>query len=259
MSFLIRRGITSSGGLGGVFDANTSLLDGVDQYYDVTSSAILNVDTDDFDIIVRVRVPTDSDNVSKSIINKSEFFGFENGYRISVSSGQIQWEVSGSAGRSRVTGTTDIRTGNWTIVRCTRDSVNGHRIFINGVEETYSFSQNASVIRDVNNSVRFAIGYGEGAGLFGDYWYGSIGPFLYLKGGMTAPEIAEVTDTNPKCFSTLSSGLQTKLNASGGYWELANWTGHTGVEPDDQTDNGSDLTSINSPTYTDTGLTVDCS
>ena len=59
----------------------------------------------------------------------------------------------------------------------------------------------------------------------------------------------------PLCYNKLIQPLKDKITS---FSYLCNWTGNTGQETIDQTGNGNNLTPVNSPTYTNQGLTVEC-
>ena len=59
--------------------------------------------------------------------------------------------------------------------------------------------------------------------------------------------------SSPKSYSGMSAGLKTSVNA---FWELGNWTGHTGTEVDDTSGNARHLTNNGSIAFTVTGLAI---
>ena len=84
------------------------------------------------------------------------------------------------------------------------------------------------------------------------------GDIAFVMPHDAALDLAEVqslsSDSKPKCWDILPSGIQANALA---FWDLANWTGHTGQEIIDQA-GSNDLTNVGSTPFTGTGLTVDC-
>ena len=246
MSFMMRRGIQSSGLLGGSFDANTSLLTG-SQHYSAPTQTYYQTSTLTVSAFVRIT----SGGVFQAIVDKQN----------RNSSSTQSWtmyvdtanKLSGFIRSSSLTGVTLVDpvamvVGTWYQVGFTFDGTT-FRLYKNG-----SQVDSSTALSDINQTTELArIGATINSSTIEWELSGSIALVDIQSIALTAPQM--VTLSTATCFDDRA------VNATSvGYWSLANGGDLAiGQEETDLSVNGNDLTPVGSPTYTDQSLSVECS
>lgn len=226
--------------------ANIAAFDGVNDYAD--GGAIHNFTTGDFSFSFWIK--TTSGAASEAIINKAHVPAGEDGYNVRLSSGKIMFETADSGSRSYIRTSSTVNDGNLHHIAIVRESAgNGMDIWIDGVQQTsFDLNLNRSTIRDVSSTQDFYVGYGLGAGVFGDYLDADLFFVDVFNDALTGAEISELAGTPPTCRGSRSAGLTDASNVDS--WPFANWTGFTGQELTSQATGGNNLTNVGSLAFT---------
>lgn len=240
------------------FAANTANLNGTNQYFDAGTSLVYG----DFDFFVTARVKYTAIPVNNS--EDHDLMSNQNGITNDLWRLRTRWEggvvaldfltaensyTTINSIRSTVALSNDI----WYTVIAGYSATSGN-LFITVDEEAIATA--VKTFAFVNSNYNTLIGsVSTGGGSFID---GAIAFSGVARGTPSASEITELSETNAICYADLSTDLKAKFADNGAFYELANWTDHTGQELTDQTGNGVTLTNVNSTPFTGSGLTVEC-
>jgi len=239
------RSITSSGVLGApsTFSANTSLLDGSTQDY-VTSIDITDIQTD-FSYFVWVKNTLSS----KGRVGRTDFDNDDGNLLVQIDAdGEFTVVIGHSSGGGQTvvnSSGVQLNDGNWHLIGCVVNTTT-ITMYVDGLVEG---SENT--LYDAKVGGVFTIGSNYSSG---NYYNGSLA-FATLGTGMTGAQVTEMYgDGTPTCFDSMSTGLKDTMEH---FWDLSNDGITLGGEITDRI-GSADLIPNNSPTYTDQGLTVDC-
>lgn len=249
MSLLLRRGLISSG-RGGIFAANTANLNSTTQYFNAGNK----FDAGTSDISMTTCFKT-SDAGTIMIMSKSR--GSSTSYVDMVMfSGNIQARAVVDASNIRLYQTQNtFNDGNWhhVVAYCDR-SAGTWDIIVDGVSQTTDITTNGSITSSITNTEDFIVGGRHTADLLFDGSMGFSGIALGVDLTLNGTEL--YNSGTPLCYDNFSAGLKSKF-AVGDFWELSNWTGHTGQELTGQA-NSNTLTNIGTTPFTGAGLNVEC-
>jgi hypothetical protein len=251
---LLRRGIISSGKLdaGGLttYAANTSVLNGTTQFYSALDSSDFQLTATNWTMSFNIKFGSfthaDGDpRLYSQRLNGGEFFDIyiNSSGNIGIFSWNSFSEVINlvvTAGLSLNTfyNIIIVRTGSTITVYVDNSSVGGGSITGN--------------FQDL--SVPISIGRWAGDGY---YVTGELGPFgIWNNKAFSGSERTDFYNSGkPKCWGSMDSAFTSTASV---FYELAEWSGHTGQAIVDQTGNSNTLTNNNSITFTGSGLNVEC-
>ena len=251
----MRRGLISSSVSGArPFDANTALMNGSSQYY----TSPINTASGDFTTSVLVKI-VHSDNILETMFSEIGPSGQIGTSRYSVryqsANNDLFFSAVNDATGLEVLTVIPIVLTDWIIVTYTY-TVGFAKLYINGaLVGTHNLT-----IRNGSQPLYFGLLNTTN----NQWWKGPMAMASLYSRELSAAEVLELANLDtgvpvPKCHEDLSAGLKTGLVAS---WNLGNTTGTQmpiGDELVDQTGNTNTMVAIGSPTYTDQGLTVECS
>ena len=251
MSFMMRRGIVSSGALSGIvpFAANSSNLNGTTQYFDAGNPTELQI-TGDLTIACWVKLTS----ITSSQIIFSKHKASNRSYQLIYSSGnKFRFDISddGTTELSAVTSSAII-AGTWHFI-AGRYNGSTAELFLDGLPET-SLPHSTGIF---NGTAKVFIGARDFVG-FEDHMTGSIAMNYISNTVLSNAQILsmhEATATT-RCFADLDPAIQS---ASVYAPRLANWGTNAGDELVDQSASGITTNNIASTPFTGTGLTVECS
>lgn len=243
MSFMMRRGIVSSGVGGSTFDVNSLSLNGTTQHGKITNS-LTDADAISIAFWMNADVPNAGDGSTHYIV-------MNRGARYSIyldTSGLLRFDnfFAGS------TFTYDFQeSGQWVHICCTVDASHNGVLYVDGTQE-------GSGVVD-----RSAKGVGDASTYIGcretldDRFSGSLAILRIANSVYTQADVTEMYNEGVAlCYAAESASLTSKTVIAP---RLANWDTNAGDELVDQTGNGVTTDLVGSPTYTDSGLTVFCS
>ena len=241
-----------------IYDVNSATLNGTSQYYDAgNSNPIANLSNWTLNIHVKIF----SSNNDYPML----FASWDNDSNITERSFQLYPYISqnklvfifstdgGTSAPVSVEVPYNLPIADWVMITVTKDG-SDYIFYENGVQISTTQTNSSSIY---DNNKGFQIG---------TYTDGSSDSNRNIEGNITAPKIFnralsanEVTtlynNGTPKCFDEIPTSITDDCIYAP---RLANWTGNVGQELIDQSTSGITTTSIGSPTYTDQGLTVEC-
>ena len=238
------------------FTANTALLDGSTTYF--TAGDVLNVGTNDYSYVAWFKT---SASATQMIISKTDATAGEaiDCYITSSGTLNLRCQVDASNFRDQST-TTTYNDGNWHLVVafCNRSTGTWH-MRVDDVNPSLAPPFSSGVITgNADNNAILSVGQRDN-GASRQVFDGSLGFAGIAIGSSLVDDSTELYNAGvATCFSDLSAPIKAKFTSSGDFWELANWTGHTGGELTGQA-NANTLTNTGSTPFTGTGLTVECS
>tara|TARA_R110002167_G_scaffold256475_1_gene462854 strand:+ start:7273 stop:8028 length:756 start_codon:yes stop_codon:yes gene_type:complete len=230
------------------FAANTANLSGTGDYFDAGTALVYG----NFDFFVTARISIASRSYMEIATNQDSAAG--DIWRLSVQADRIEFLTSYDTYAPFYTVSVAIPSGAgvYNVVAGLNRSSNHVYISVNG--SAITTTADTSTFTNAGYKTLFgAVDLGATGLLTGDLSFCGIG-----RGVPTSLEITELSSTNAKCYGDLSAGLRAKFADNGAFYELANWSGHTGQEITDQTGNAITLTNVGSIPFTGTGLTVEC-
>ena len=241
MSLLLRRGVISSG-KGGAFAVNSANFDGSTQYWISSSAFTIGVNysyacwvkpsgTGTTRTLMRISGTGPPADIQMTMHTDDTVFMAHRNSSVGISVGL---------------GITALSDGTWYHVAVTYDGTDG-RIYIDGVLDSTTAMIGTSLDTGFMRNVLFS-----GVEHFNGSQYGC----LYSTGVLSQTDITELANnaSTAKCYASLSSGLVSSIS---NYWDLGNFNGITGSElTDNKGSNG--ITLSGSPTFTGTGLSVEC-
>jgi len=249
----MRRGIASSGGLGGgiIFSANSALLNGSSQYYQspintsaaFTVSAVVNLDGATGDIYTIF---------SEHHTTTTSLKRFSLRYQVDITTLFFDTFAGGTLVRDAMV----MAVSGWNLFSIT---------YTSGTAELY---QNGTLISTLSVAMNAPstqpLFFGRFNAVTAQLLDGSMSMLSLYTRNLSAAECLELANLDTgvpvlKCHDDLSAGLKSNLI---GFWNLGNTAGAqlpVGDELVDQSGNLNTMGATGSPTYTDQGLTVECS
>jgi len=242
------------------FPVSTADLNGTTQYFEYTSGAY---DGSNNFCTISAWVYLPSISGIYTIINRGgniDTFG-DSSYAFRVANGVVILGVSETSHLGESTNT--LTASTWHLVT---GVVNGNgpvKIYIDGIEETLSVSNNYN---SSDNEYSFNTPSQDGSigarelflGGFDRFFSGRLGFTAVWNVALTGGQVAALYNGGDAlCYDELetkSPGITTGLIS---YWHLATFTGHTSDALTDQ-HGSNDLINVNSTPFTGTGLNVEC-
>ena len=238
-------------GGGGVFSSNTSSLNGVDQLYTLDTTTFSGATEATISMWARfTSLPSDSrlfyEGTSSAAFSKillrTQGSNLSLGMR-DAPTGTFKQLVATGVG---------LVINTWYNIVGVIDTINNKIIlYVDGVQVgTTTITMSA-----IDNSTPIdAISMGRGND--DEFVMGSLAfPRFWTRVLTPAEIVTQYNIGDAFCFSSLSPSLKVDLDYSA---RLANFDGNTGDELVDQSTSGITTTPINTPTYADVGLLVDC-
>ena len=247
--------IIACGALPQTFATNTALLDGSTTYF--TAGDVLNVGTNDYSYVAWFKTTA---SATQMIISKTDATAGEAIDCFISSSGtlNLRCQVDASNFRDQST-TTTYNDGNWHLVVafCNRSTGTWH-MRVDDVNPSLAPPFSSGVITgNADNNAILSVGQRDN-GASRLVFDGSLGFAGIAIGSSLVDDSTELYNAGvATCFSDLSAPIKAKFTSSGDFWELANWTGHTGGELTGQA-NANTLTNTGPTPFTGTGLDVEC-
>jgi len=238
MSFMMARGISSSGVLdagGGIFSANTATLDGSNMHYGTAGSISVDA-TDSFTVAIWVQ--------NSSTAQANIFRAHLGSWTMELNNGAIDRLVWCNSGNCQTISSVGLNDGNWhRVVGVFNQSTLRLHSYIDGVEvgasvstTAFAFSGVVEIGRRENGTFRANASLSQ--------------PTVWIGTALSGTQIT--ADYNGGISTCATDMLPTPTLA----WDISTWTGSN--DPTTDKFGALDLTAFNSPTYTDTGLTVEC-
>jgi len=157
--------------------------DGTDDYVEVGDDANLDMGTNDFSVEGWVR-PNAASESYENVYCKRDTGAPLAGYELVIYNGLAKGIIIDTNSNQEITGTSDLRDGNWHHVCATFDRTSTSYVYVNGVQEGSAPITDESL--SVDNSISAFIGKGRGA--FG-YLDGSIAQVRVHNRALTADEV----------------------------------------------------------------------
>jgi len=250
----LSRGIISSGKLGGgvippsIFAANTANLNGTNQYFEPDSAISSGLSTISLYCKVKFDTVSTSQYLYYELTGADGFTAF--GFNLS-SPGFLTaaYRDTGSTHRS-VTTASALSTGQWYSLLMTIDVDSAMKIYVDNVEGA-SLALSTPPIFSGAQFGPPTIGASLSLGSRSNLLNGSIAFMGSNSRIITATERADLLTSD--CYDDLGT-LQNNMIE---YWELAEWSGHTGQALTGQ-HSANNLTNAGATPFTGAGLTVEC-
>jgi len=157
--------------------------DGTDDYVEVGDDANLDMGTNDFSVEGWVR-PNAASESYENVYCKRDTGAPLAGYELVIYNGLAKGIIIDTNSNQEITGTSDLRDGNWHHVCATFDRTSTSYVYVNGVQEGSAPITDESL--SVDNSISAFIGKGRGA--FG-YLDGSIAQVRVHNRALSADEV----------------------------------------------------------------------
>jgi len=256
MSTLLKRGVFSAGLSSGpsTFAASTATLNGTSQKFTYATGTAQG--EADYSVTIRFKIADVTIGAAEmrmfnEIATSSTQFTITYGSSLTgLTDGKISVGVRSSGGTFLQTSSTFTpAVDTWYDMTAVCSGGTTVKIYVDGALDT---TNSVAYTTIGNTSTNTHIIGGFTSSLFFD------GDIAFVIPHNAALDLAEVQSLSsagsPLCWGDLPAGIQTNALA---FWDLANWTGHTGQEITDQA-GSNDLTNIASTPFIGTGLNVVC-
>jgi len=207
---------------------------------------------------VYVWVKSESPSSTTLIFSKSQYTGDQQGYEIRTQGSKYLVSISsdGSGSGSNVTQistTSDVTSLTYTLVGFEYDGANLSISYDGQIQNSVPYTS------DIHNSSAPFMISGYGGSNQGEFPFnGSVfQPLVYKRALSQVERDAIYNGGTPVCFDLMVSN-QPSLSDAEYAPRLGNWGTNAGQETVDQSGNGITTTPINSPTYTNQDLKVQC-
>lgn len=250
------RGAGGGGGGSQIYPVNSATFTGT-EYYNISSTpTVLSAGTVATNKVVwAFRFKTPSDETRFMFHNGDATDNFNN-VGIYLTIGQVRVEIDkDNLNTIRKVTTSRFDDNAWHTCMVYWDSSTTLQIFIDGVSESLS-DVGTNGTTDVVNTSTENFTFGRRATSSALPFLGNLS-FGRMFKGTFAP--SDFVDYHNGGVALCDDELPTVwANSVVGSWRMANWDTNAGQETNDQSSNGNDLTPLGSPTYTNQGLTVEC-